>query len=205
MNLASAKEKMVKSSIFATWRRVAVVCLLALMGTSLAFAGDSSRSHKVEGLWEYMPLPPSGPPPTLLACDDFPYDFLMPMITALTEEGRWSGTFNGMSYEAGTFIIHCTGGFSFFATVTFGDVEVHGKLGGLVMRVEGSKADPFADWYGSWTLVDGTGELTNLRGRGDWWGPGYNPGVPDAWGQIYYDGKIKWFRKSSHVVKHKKW
>ena len=127
------------------------------------------------------------------------------MIMTLAEEGRWTGTFNGMSYEAGTLVIHCTGRFSFSATVTFSDVEVHGKHGGLVMRVEGSKTDPIADWYGSWTLVAGTGELVNLRGRGDWWGPGYIPGVTVEWGEIYYDGRIKWSRKSSHRGEYTKW
>jgi hypothetical protein len=126
------------------------------------------------------------------------------MVAMLTEDGRWSGTFNGESFEDGTLIIHCTGGFSFFATVTFDDVQVNGKSGRLFMHVEGTKPDPFADWCGSWSVVDGTGELVNLRGHGDWWGPGYNPAVPDVWGKIYYDGKIKWSRNPSHLVKYKK-
>jgi hypothetical protein len=151
-----------------------------------------------------MPLPPTGPPPVFLACEDFPYDFLMPMVAMLTEDGRWSGTFNGESFEDGTLIIHCTGAFSFFATVAFDEVMVDGKIGRLFMHVEGTKPDPFADWCGSWSVLDGTGELANLRGRGDWWGPGYNPAVPDVWGKIYYDGKIKWSRKPSHMIKYKK-
>ena len=193
------------NSIITTWRRAAVVCLLALLGTVWAFAAHAGPSQKAEGLWEYMPVTsPTDPPPILLACDDFPYPFLVPMIAMLTEDGRWSGTFNGTSVEKGKLIIHCTGGFSFFATVTFDAVAVNGKVGTLFLHVEGTKPDPFADWCGSWSVVDGTGELVNLSGHGDWWGPGYSPLFPDEWGQIYYDGKIKWSDQPTHVVKHNK-
>ena len=188
---------MVKSSIFATWRRVAVVCLLALMGTSLAFAGHAGRSQKAEGLWTYIPAPPA------IVFEDCIDPDAQRQIFALFENSTWSGTFNGTSIDEGKVVVHCTGWTSFFAIVTFDFVEVDGKVGGLFMRVDGSKPDPTADWCGSWTLIDGTRELANLRGRGNWWGPGFIPVPPFAPGMIYYDGRIKWSRKPLHVVEYK--
>jgi hypothetical protein len=48
-----------------------------------------------------------------------------------------------------------------------------------------------AQWYGEWTIVDGTGDLANVHGSGIWWGPGNRPNdpshdIPD----IAYSGKI---------------
>ncbi len=189
-----------KQSILAAWRRVVVVFFTTLMATIWAVASYAGPSQKAEGLWEYIPT--SVVPEIALTCDDaLP---VPPGVLALTEIGQWSGTFNGSSNESGKLIIHCTGWFSFFAIVSFDNVEVNGKYGAMYMRVAGSKPDPFADWCGSWTILDGTDELTSLRGSGNWWGPGYNPGVPEQWGQIYYDGKIKWARTPLHEAKFEK-
>ena len=81
---------------------------------------------------------------------------------------------------------------------------VNGHTGRLYMHVEGTKPDPFAEWCGTWSIVDGMGELQNLRGRGNWWGPGYTPVMPDVWGTIYYDGSIKWMRVPLHERKYTK-
>ena len=195
-----------KKEIVATVRRIAVILIVALMGVGWAMAAQAAPSQQAEGLWEYMPRPPAptDPPPIFLNCEDLPYPFLMPMITMLTEDGRWSGTFNGMSVDTGTLIIRCEGSFSFWATVAFESVMVNGNTGRLYMHVEGTKPDPFADWCGTWSIIDGMGDMENLQGQGSWWGPGYTPVFPDVWGQIHYDGKIKWSRAPLHEMKREK-
>jgi hypothetical protein len=179
---------------FATWRRVAVVCLVTLIGTGWALAAHAGPSQKAEGLWTYFPTEVI--PQIFETCEGSSDP--APIILALTEMGEWSGTFNGLSNESGKLVIHCSGWFSFYGIVTFEDVEVDGKNGALIMRVEGSKPDPTADWCGSWSILDGTRDLANLSGYGGWWGPGYAPGDVE-WGKIYYDGNIKWTRKPLHV------
>ena len=195
-----------KQLILATWRRTVVICTVTLMGLAWAIVAHAGPTQTAEGVWEYLPRPPAPTdhPPIFLNCDELPYEFLVPMITMLTEDGRWSGTFNGASVESGTLIIRCAGSLSFFATATFDEVEVNGKVGRLYMHVEGAKPDPFADWCGTWSILDGMDELAHLRGHGTWWGPGYTPVLPDVWGRIYYDGKIKWTRKPSHLVDYRK-
>jgi hypothetical protein len=107
-----------------------------------------------------------------------------------TEEGIWTGTFEGESREAGHVARHRSGFVSFRATVSFDDVTVDGKSGTLQMRVVGEKPDASSDWQGKWVILSGTGELATLRGHGTWWGPGYNPLLPDEWGEIHYGGQI---------------
>ena len=104
-----------------------------------------------------------------------------------TEVGEWSGTFEGVSTEAGHVVAHSSGFRSFRAIVSF-EGEVDGKQGTLEMSVVGKKADASSDWQGKWVILSGTGELATLRGQGTWWGPGA-PG-PGEWGDIHYGGQI---------------
>jgi hypothetical protein len=104
------------------------------------------------------------------------------------EDGIWSGTFNGNSREDGRVIVHCQGNWSFKAIAYFEDVEVANRSGSLTMTVNGSRPDASAEWFGYWTITDGTDGLENLRGQGTFWGPGApEPGVQ---GTIYYEGNI---------------
>lgn len=70
---------------------------------------------------------------------------------------------------------------------------IDGRDGTLVMQLVGKK--PVGeDWYGTWVIISGTGELANAHGQGTWWGPGYRsdektPGDPDCYtlGLIHFD------------------
>jgi hypothetical protein len=45
------------------------------------------------------------------------------------------------------------------------------------------------DWYGTWTILGGTGELAAAHGGGTWGGPGFGDPGPDCWysGQVHFD------------------
>jgi len=101
------------------------------------------------------------------------------------EDGLWTGTFDGISTEDGTVVIHCSGAWSFNAIVSF-EGSVAGRNGTLTMSVVGSRPDGSADWEGKYVILSGTGELDNLRGQGIWWGPGAP--APGVWGDIEYEG-----------------
>jgi len=106
-----------------------------------------------------------------------------------TEEAAvWDGSFVGDSKEEATIFIHCSGKWSFGAIGSFEEVTVDGKTGSMVLFFSGSRPNENTDWLGKWEIVEGTGELENLRGRGLFWGPGA-PG-PGEEGDIYYSGRI---------------
>jgi hypothetical protein len=139
-----------------------------------------------EGLWKYTPYTKSE---RLDDCNK---------ILTTFEDGVWSGTFDGLSTEDGKVIVHCSGWWSFFAIVTFEEVTVEGKSGGLFMSVRGSRPDATSDWCGFWVIVDGTGELEDLSGHGSWWGPGAP--AEGVQGDIHYEGKVKWSAKPESQI-----
>jgi hypothetical protein len=64
----------------------------------------------------------------------------------------------------------------------FENVQVMGKKGSLVILWKGDQPKG-EDWKGEWTILNGTGELKNLYGRGKWWGPSFNL---DYSGEIHF-------------------
>lgn len=153
------------------------VAALLLLAAAPVQAGPPQVA---EGLWQYLPTIVSERP---AGCNVF---------VASTEEAVWSGTFNGESTEVGQVVFHCNGHVGFNAIVTFDEVTVDGKTGSLKMSVNGLLRDPAnPDWQGHWVILSGAGELANLHGSGTFSGPGYNPADPLAFGQIYYEGHIK--------------
>ena len=68
---------------------------------------------------------------------------------------------------------------------------VDGKFGTLLIQLVGKKPGAFPDqwWTGQWVIISGTGELANLQGQGNWWGPGFGAAGPDIWyeGRIHFD------------------
>ena len=70
--------------------------------------------------------------------------------------------------------------------MTFEEVVVDGKSGGLILSIVGNLPAGVLHWYGHWVILEGTGDLANLRGQGYWWGPGSDG--PGLWGQLFYDG-----------------
>ncbi len=51
------------------------------------------------------------------------------------------------------------------------DGRVGDNYGTLVIKFVGKKTGEPLEWYGTWVILSGTGDLENLRGRGTWWGP----------------------------------
>jgi hypothetical protein len=107
-------------------------------------------------------------------------------VTIHEETADWTGLFVGSSVDEGRAVGHCNGDWSVKEILTFEDVEVDGESGGLVMSIVGYMPAGVFEWYGQWVILEGTGDLANLHGHGNWWGPGSpGPGLP---GFIEYDG-----------------
>jgi hypothetical protein len=97
-----------------------------------------------------------------------------------TDVGTWTGTLEGTSYEDFVVVIHKKHA-TYHGSMTF-DGCVMDSCGELVIRTNGSGPWPPLDvWSGTWVIVSGTDELSDLRGQGSWWGP---------LGDLDYDGKV---------------
>jgi hypothetical protein len=153
---------------------VFVVVLLSTL-SMYAYVGPPEDAG---GVWKYLPTPGDS---RFAGCNRF---------LNTTEVGKWPGTFVGDSTEVGKIVFHCSGSMSLNAIVSFVDVKVGGKSGGLEMSAVGTRPAGDSEWYGYWVILSGTGELATLRGQGTWWGPGYNPAEPHVWGHIEYAGKV---------------
>lgn len=149
-----------------------IVIMVLSMGSITALAGPPAPA---EGLWRYQPFITGV---RVSDCNTFLTTF---------ENGVWTGTFEGTSTEDGKVVIHCSGSWSFKASVSF-EGTVEGKSGTLEMSVVGKKPDALADWEGKWVILSGTDKLESLRGQGTWWGPGAP--APEVWGDIYYLGSV---------------
>jgi hypothetical protein len=146
------------------------------------------------GLWQYQPfvkvydadgecVPPTGAPGEVPCIETHGGNTVMYTF----ENGKWEGTFNGISTEDGKVVVYSSGALSFDAIVSF-EGEVDDKFGALQMSVNGRWTDGGTEWQGRWVIISGTGELSTLHGQGTWWGPG----APDfgVWGDIYYAGNV---------------
>jgi hypothetical protein len=157
-------------------RMLLTLLTLSVILSMLSVPALAGPPTAAEGLWQYKP--------TIL--DERVADGNIFLETS--EEGIWTGTFEGESTEAGHVVIHSSGFWSFRAIVSFSEVTVDDKTGTLEMSVVGKRPDAGSDWQGRWVILGGTGELATLRGQGTWWGPGA-PG-PGEWGDIPYAGQI---------------
>jgi hypothetical protein len=105
-------------------------------------------------------------------------------------DGRWQGIFEGTDEEHGMVIIHPSGRIYYWGINSF-EGSVNGNEGTLKMFVYGwLLPEPPLEWQGKWVILRGAGDLEDLRGRGTWWGPGWQ-GDPNVWGVLEYDGKIR--------------
>jgi hypothetical protein len=147
-----------------------------------------------EGLWQYQPfpkvydadgecVPPTGAPGEVPCIETHDGN----TVIYTFENGKWEGTFNGISTEDGKVVVYSSGALSFNAIVSF-EGEVDGKFGTMQMSVNGRRTDVFTEWQGRWVIISGTGELSTLHGQGTWRGPG-SPGW-GVWGDIDYAGKV---------------
>lgn len=158
-------------------KKTAWILVTALMVVlALSIPAQAGEKIVAGGLWQYTP--------TILGVRIAGGN----TFVDTSEEGIWTGTFEGASTEDGHMVIHSSGFRSFRATVTFSQVTVDGKSGTLKMSAVGKKLSPEQDWEGRWVITGGTGDLAGLRGQGTWWGPGAP--APGVQGDIYYDGEI---------------
>ena len=152
------------------------VLLMVLMALSMVTSPALARRRpdKAEGLWQYQPFVLDVKE---VGCKTYLTTF---------ENGIWTGTFKGTSTEDGKILINCKGAWFFKAMISF-EGSVDGKSGTLKMWASGWRPDTDTEWRGRYVILSGTGELANLRGLGRWWGPGAT--APEAWGDIYYEGR----------------
>ena len=101
-----------------------------------------------------------------------------------TEDEVWTGDFEGTAQAVFRVGMFRSGFWNVWLRSTFTGT-VLGKEGTLVIQLVGKKLG-VEDWNGHWVIISGTGELEGLRGRGTWWGPGFDAPGPD----IYYAGKV---------------
>jgi hypothetical protein len=150
-----------------------------------------------DGIWCYLPDLENLKP---LDIGAYPEGKL---FLSATYKGEWTGVFHGgdspedaaVSQDTGLLVAHevpAPVNFApmlFVGTVSFADVQVGGASGGLEMDVgsdiNAASPDEATEGSGSWIITGGTGNLSNLRGRGTWWGPGWL-GDPNECGVIYY-------------------
>ncbi len=158
-----------------------ITILIVALLIMLSVPAHASPPSTAEGLWQYTTYILKA---REAGCNTFLTTF---------EKSVWTGTFEGTSTEDGRVVIHCNGRWSFKAIVTFDQVTVKDESGAdrsgtLEMSAVGSRPDGSAEWFGQWVITNGTDGLKNLRGQGNFWGPGAP--APEEWGDIYYSGNI---------------
>ncbi len=170
-------------------RKLSVLLTVIVAATILTVPAlaKKNRPEKADGIWCYSPRVTDIRPILL----DVNYTPREKMFLSATYDSVWSGTFTGHSKDTGLVVSHIPRGMpppipmSFVGTVWFDSANIGGKSGGLEMDVLGDRADPTSDWRGTWVITGGTDDLADLRGNGDWWGPGWQED-PNECGVIYY-------------------
>ena len=158
-------------------KKVSVLVTVFMVVLALSVSVQAGPPTKAGGDWLYMPTVESV---RTAGSNTF---------LELSEVGAWSGTFDGVSTEAGTVVDHSSGRVFFKGIVSFVGT-VNGQSGTMKMSVVGYKADPTAEWEGKWVILGGTEGLVTLQGQGTWWGPGWSPLTPTEWGIIHYAGNV---------------
>ncbi len=108
----------------------------------------------------------------------------------------WTGFLSGKSADTGLLVAHLMDSVPvpmlFVGTSSFESATVGGASGGLELDAMGAKPDLTSDWWGTWAISSGTGDLEGLRAHGTFWGPGWVPPdggsdeCPEGMGAIYY-------------------
>ncbi|MGD2165393.1 MAG: DUF3224 domain-containing protein [Anaerolineae bacterium] len=149
---------------------VAVVLVVALSALSTSvFAGPPVHA---EGSFAYVPVIVDM---KLADGNTFLYG---------TDTAVWEGAFEGTSTEVFKVVVHSSG-FAFYEGLASFEGSVGGKEGTLQIRFVGKQADPLAPWLGTWRIIGGGGELSNLHGKGTFSNPA--PLNIDYEGRIHFD------------------
>jgi hypothetical protein len=157
--------------------RVALLLVLLVLPVAV-YAGAPSD---VEGNFVYVP--------TVLSLRQAGDNLFMEAMATST----WTGAFLGTSTDD-EYVVVLHGVTGVFGTADFAfeegfywDIatftgEVEGRAGTVEILFVGKSPGDLADWTGTWRIISGTGELTNLHGRGVFWN--------NAPMDIHYEGRI---------------
>ena len=162
---------------------VLLICSVALVSILLTptLIADASRRHDrprarfASGTWEYTP-----------GVKDFRYGDSYTFILG-DEDGTWTGTFTGTSYDVFSAVIQPSGIVYLHYGLIFFEGTVDGKEGTLIISFAPGE-NIGGEWSGEWEILSGTDDLENLRGHGTWWGPSKD---------LEYSGKI-YFRQPKY-------
>jgi hypothetical protein len=86
------------------------------------------------------------------------------------EEGTWTGTFEGTSFDYFEIVKHSNGFVNCQGRISF-EGTVKGEDGTLEILFVGKKDIAANHWMGKWVILSGTEGLKNLKGQGNWEGP----------------------------------
>jgi hypothetical protein len=108
-----------------------------------------------------------------------------------TEVSTFTGTLTGESNDEFFVACHQKGPESFMnyvkITIEFTG-EVDDRAGGLTIKATGKQDSTTCDpsgaiWSGKWVIINGTGDLADLHGQGEWTGPSFDL---DYTGQVHF-------------------
>lgn len=99
------------------------------------------------------------------------------------EIGTWHGTFEGTSEDYFELVVHPKGFVTCQGRIDF-EGSVNGRSGTMVILFVGKKNLETGLWSGKWVILNGAGDLVNLRGHGTWDGPSFSL---EYAGQIHFD------------------
>jgi hypothetical protein len=156
-------------------REFAICCLVAtvMSGTALA-----QEPMPVSGSFEYSPEVFS----KVSAGGSVFFD--------ASEDEVWTGDIEGTAVAPFRMVVTPDGAFDAWLHAEF-EGTVLGEYEGTMTVVSRFKRPAVgAHWTGEWIILNGTGELEDLRGHGTAWGPGFNRDDPEAGPDIFYSGQV---------------
>jgi hypothetical protein len=159
---------------------------------SSAAAAEGKPAVDADGVWCYEPdltkLFPIG--------DPHPAPPPGKAFVSAVYDSVWTGYLSGESADTGFIVAHLVDAapvpMIFVGTSSFTNGTVGGASGGLELDAMGERPDPTSEWWGTWRISSGTGDLEDLQAHGTFWGPGWPPPeggseeCPAGKGVIYY-------------------
>ena len=153
-----------------------IICVVAVLTTLLIPVVRATPPEPVSGEWTYIPS---------IISERWANGNL---FREGEEDSEWTGDFFGESYDTFTVILHDADPMPPTFVNVIGVINFVGSVGDkegtLVIKFIGKKTGDPLEWYGTWVILSGSGELENLRGRGTWWGPSMDL---DYAGKIHFE------------------
>ena len=156
-----------------------LMCIVAVLALSTS-AVHATKPMDVEGHFDYISY--------LVSAREADGN----LFVKTEEDVWWYGDIDGITLKEESkcrVVMHSTGDWWYTGLYKVTDATVDSKEGSFVIHAVGKKPEG-EDWFGHWVIISGTDELADLRGRGAWGGPGFDPSIPTVPGYIWYEGKI---------------